>query len=75
MTLIESLKTVPDFSNIAPRSANASALRYKYGRFHELWFLLLLLIVAAGSGYWATEDTATGCRVQPTLRSTSLPVP
>lgn len=45
MPLIEVLKTVPDF-------------RSKYGRFHDLWFTLLLLIVAAGSGYWGYRPAA-----------------
>lgn len=45
MTLIEVLKTAPEF-------------RSGHGRFHELWFVLLLLIVAAGSGYWGYRPTA-----------------
>lgn len=45
MTLIEVLKTVPEF-------------RSGHGRFHQLWFVLLLLIVAAGSGYWGYRPAA-----------------
>ncbi|MEL6260962.1 MAG: ISAs1 family transposase [Cyanobacteria bacterium J06626_6] len=45
MTLIEVLKTAPEF-------------RSTHGRFHQLWFVLLLLIVAAGSGYWGYRPAA-----------------
>ena len=45
MSLIEVLKSAPEF-------------RSSHGQRHKLWFVLLLLIVAAGSGYWGYRPAA-----------------
>lgn len=45
MPLIDVLKMAPEF-------------RSGHGRFHKLWFVLLLLIVAAGCGYWGYRPAA-----------------
>lgn len=44
-TLVEVLQSTPDF-------------RSCQGRLHKLWFVLLLLIVAAGCGYWGYRPAA-----------------
>lgn len=64
MGLIEILKSAPEF-------------RSSRGQRHQLWFVLLLLIVAAGSGYWGYRPAAEfaeryGAQVCEVL---SIPVP
>ena len=64
MSLIEVLKSVPEF-------------RSSHGQRHKLWFVLLLLIVAAGSGYWGYRPAAEFAQAygEQVCEVLSIPIP